>query len=319
MPNRLHRWNPFIIAAVLIVAVPLAIAAFPPEKPYDPRPLMPEAVKKADPNNYTFLVLGDTRGNAVFKLLMEKAMTHKPSFALLTGDQVRDGLDKEYDSLDGQFAPFARTMPLWPCYGNHDARNPANYEKFFGMTDKRYSFDFHNARFIGVESLSNAAAIEKPELEWLEKQLDEGKKAGKLLFVWMHGPAYSVGEKMEITNQPCDFTRLCVKYGVTAVFAGHDHIYYRTKRDGVTHMIQGVAGAPIYTIKRKSFAQRDDVWWGGTGKKQWTLYTPAGGEQVMNIHMFLFTTITVQGGKVSGKTLTHDNQPIDEFVLREGK
>ena len=38
---------------------------------------------------------------------------------------------------------------------------------------------------------------------------------------------------------------MMVKYGVRAVFAGHNHIYYHTTKDGVEYYISGGAGAPL--------------------------------------------------------------------------
>lgn len=317
MAKRLSVRLSVLALFALAVALPV-VWAFPPEKPFDPRPVTEAAAKKLTEDKYTFLVLGDSRANPVFKLLMEKAQELKPGFALLTGDQVRDGQEKEYDSVAQQLEPFARTMGIWPCYGNHDSRNPAAYEKFFGMKEKHYSFDFRNARVIGFEAQSSAATTEKAELEWLEKQLEEGKKAGKMLFLWQHGPAYTVGEKMEVANKPCAVTALCEKYGVVADFAGHDHIYYRTKRNNINYIVQGVGGAPIYRLKRTADAVPGDVWWGGSAKKQWVLHN-AQGDKTMDQHVFLYTAVTVDGAKVTGKTMTHDGDVIDEFVLREGK
>ena len=52
------------------------------------------------------------------------------------------------------------------------------------------------------------------------------------------------------------------KYNVTAVFSGHDHIYYRTKRNGTNYIISAGAGASIYPLKRESDALDGDVYYG---------------------------------------------------------
>jgi hypothetical protein len=36
------------------------------------------------------------------------------------------------------------------------------------------------------------------------------------------------------------------KHGVKLVFQGHDHLYYRTVRSGITYVVTGGGGAPLY-------------------------------------------------------------------------
>ncbi|MGB9587887.1 MAG: hypothetical protein ACPL7O_06860, partial [Armatimonadota bacterium] len=42
------------------------------------------------------------------------------------------------------------------------------------------------------------------------------------------------------------FPDLAKKYGITAIFSGHDHTYERSLRDGVHYIVTGGGGAPTY-------------------------------------------------------------------------
>ena len=52
------------------------------------------------------------------------------------------------------------------------------------------------------------------------------------------------------------------KYKVKAVFSGHDHIYYRTKRNSTYYIISAGAGASIYALQREKDAIAGDVLYG---------------------------------------------------------
>jgi hypothetical protein len=43
------------------------------------------------------------------------------------------------------------------------------------------------------------------------------------------------------------------------IFGGHDHLYYRTKRDGIVYVVTGGGGAPLYDPTNKQYAIAGDV------------------------------------------------------------
>jgi hypothetical protein len=73
-----------------------------------------------------------------------------------------------------------------------------------------------------------------------------------------------------------------VKYKVTAVFSGHEHMYIRKNVDGVNYIITGGGGAPLY-------AKDED-----------------GG-----FHHFVH--MTVDGNRVSGEVLDMNRKIRDRF------
>ncbi|MCE5325875.1 MAG: metallophosphoesterase [Planctomycetaceae bacterium] len=320
MPGPLSRFRSLLISAAIGVAllVPALALAFPPAKPFDPRVVMAQRQKDVNVDDFTFVVMGDSKCNPGFSTLLQRAADLKPSHVLFIGDMVVSAVAPNYDLLEKQLAPFGRNIPLWPCVGNHDvgglnARQFPLYVTFWGIDSKHYSFDVGNARFITLDAA--VAQPTKGELTWLEGQLAEGQKAGKHLFLWQHMPCYTIGVKTkhEIPGCPTAFTKLCTKYGVVADFAGHDHSYYRTRRDGVTYIIQALGGAGIYEGKRLGESIEGDSYVIGTGGGSTKIHTAAGDKTAP--YQFMLTAIRVQGKRVTGKTITSSGEVIEEFTL----
>ena len=130
-----------------------------------------------------------------------------------------------------------RKYPMWATVGNHEEYGGddgmENFTNFFGMEKAMYSFKYGNAKFI---ALPWPRVSEDPEkLEWLEKELKSAR--GKHIFIYRHRPHYTVGSKpyVDVEGAETVTTKLYDKYKVAAVFSGHDHIYYRTKRNETSY------------------------------------------------------------------------------------
>lgn len=240
------------------------------QNPYNPEPKM--AVLKADliKNQVSmhFLVFGDSKGSKHFPDVLKRADSLKPDFCITTADLVNKGAGssgvKDYDLLDSMGGWFMRKYPMWPTVGNHEEAGGddgiENFTNFFGMEKAMYSFEYGNAKFIALPwpKLKN----DTTKLKWLENEL---KTAGeKHIFIYKHRPHYTVGRKSysDVEGKATATTKLYDKYKVKAVFSGHDHIYYRTKRNSTHYIISAGAGAPIYELKREKDAIDGDVLYG---------------------------------------------------------
>src|SRR5437867_4265263 len=80
------------------------------------------------------------------------------------------------------------------------------------------------------------------QLTWMEKELQNSKADWKLCYFHhalytssaCHGPA----TELRLVLEP-----LFIKYGVQVAFAGHEHVYERTKpQNGITYFVEGAAG-----------------------------------------------------------------------------
>ncbi len=243
--------------------------------PYNPIPKM-ELLRKKNGENVDkmhFLVFGDSKGTEFFKQVLSRADSLNPEFCLTTADLVKKGGGergkKDYEQLDKDGGWFMKKYPMWPTVGNHESFGGddamRNFSNFFGIEHDLYSFEYGNAKFI---------ALPWPKIKDDEKRLalfeHELKSAnGKLIFVFKHRPHYDVGSKPyeDVEGTETAVTKLYDKYKVTAVFSGHDHIYYRTKRNATSYIISAGAGAPIYRLKREKDAIKGDVYYGRRWKE----------------------------------------------------
>jgi len=159
-------------------------------------------------------------------------------------DQTAD-IERMWDSFDAAWRQFA--MPAKIVAGNHDIWNAASntiYRRRYG--DPTYSFDMASCHFIVLNSddaPNDVDYIRGKQLEWLKDDLEAHKDAAHI-FVFLHKPLWTSDARQ--SNWKADVHPLLVKYGVDAVFAGHDHRYQEYGPfDGVRHFIAGGGGAEL--------------------------------------------------------------------------
>ena len=238
--------------------------------PYNPQPKM-EALKIEKGDDQTkihFLVFGDSKGSIHFPDVLKRADSLKPDFCITTADLVNKGAGRrgeiDYALLDSMGGWFMRKYPMWPTVGNHEEsggdNGVENFTNFFGMEKAMYSFEYGNAKFIALPWPK--INEDSTKLDWLENELKSAQ--GKHIFIYKHRPHYTVGRKSysDVEGEPTATTKLYDKYKVTAVFSGHDHIYYRTKRNSTHYIISAGAGATIYALQREKDAISGDVLYG---------------------------------------------------------
>lgn len=284
------------------------------DDPYNPEPLMEilKAKTGEDPTEIEFLVFGDSKGSKYLEGVLKCADALNPDFCLTTGDLVNKGGGKkgkrDYKLLDKMGGWFLRKYPVWPTMGNHEElggeNGVDNFTTFFGMNKDRYSFEYGNAKFI---ALPFTKINKNPEmLKWLENELKTAK--GKHIFIYKHRPNYTVGKKSydDVEGSETETTKLYDKYKVKAVFSGHDHIYYRTKRNTTNYIISAGAGAPIYPLDREKDAIKDDVYYGErpaeelkNGIAPYKFHAADGTITDLPIAMYYVLSVKIKGDKVS--------------------
>ena len=311
--------------------------------PYDPRPGM-EKLKKENvviksngdfklKKSMHFLVFGDSKGSERMQKVLNIANQNNPQFCLTTADLVNKGAGKIglelYKNLDKDSGWFFRKYPTWPTIGNHEvydknykinektyASGVKHFGDFFGITDPYYSFTYGNAKFIALDWIKVSKSPER--LEWLEKELKEAQ--GKFIFIFKHRPYYTVGSKSykDIEGKTTEITKLYSKYKVTAVFSGHDHLYYRTLRDGVNYIISAGAGASVYKLKRESDAIPGDSYYGRkVENKEEFKFHPAKGEDVtFNEAMYYILSVKIKGKKVTFEMIDTNGKVWDKFTFK---
>jgi hypothetical protein len=201
----------------------------------------------AQGSSLTFMVLGDTRtGHAAHQSVVDKMLDlGPPSFYLHTGDLVANGSDRsQWDTFLDIEHDLMQVSTLYPALGNHE-RNHPNYFDVLNPPGPWYSFDSGDAHFVclQVDGYGNYAPG-GAQYEWLASDLAGTLKPWK--FVFFHIPPYSSGGHGSDLNVRQALGPLFEQYGVTIVFNGHNHGYERSVANGVTYIVTGGGGAPLY-------------------------------------------------------------------------
>ncbi|MCL5977709.1 MAG: metallophosphoesterase [Nitrospirae bacterium] len=225
------------------------------------------AITQPSANEITFIVFGDFRTSLrdkayhnIFEQMLREVNTVSPSLIISTGDayygyggsmqRFKNEIDYFLSKVKGLDIPFFNTI------GNHevagDSERASYAEKRFGRLYG--SFDFGNSHFIilNTDEVGKEGTISGEQLKWLEKDLETNKNAENI-FVFMHRPMFSVTDPELIAGKSFkdrgnrDYLHsLFNRYKVKAVFAGHEHIFSDTVKDGVRYLITGGAGSPLY-------------------------------------------------------------------------
>jgi 3',5'-cyclic AMP phosphodiesterase CpdA len=253
------------------------------------------------PPTFSFAVLGDNRAgdpacDAVYQKLIAHVAERRPDLVMNTGDQI----DKPGNV--GHWKRFfessqAVTAPYFLTVGNHDvhpevAGSEETYKAQVDLPGNElyYSFVAWNALFIVLDSYRKGEdkKIAGEQFTWLEGVLAASKQ--KLRFVFVHHPLFPEQGKGKHHGNSLDRYKddrdrlhaLFVKYGVTMVFAGHEHLYLRRTVDGIPYIITGGGGAPLYA---------DDL----------------------NGGFYHYVRMTVDGGRVSGEVVDLNGKIRDVF------
>lgn len=223
------------------------------------------------PESYRIITVGDVRSQpAEWGRVSRRIVEHESDalFMIGTGDYPSDG--RKYPLWILQFFRPARDLlariPLWPAIGNHEATRPAGStkeenSKYFSLfelpgNEHWYRVDYHLLTLLIVDSNSHCDPASE-QYKWLRSQL-RSRRARYTLVAFHHAP-YTSGPhgKVELDGTPKEWpldegqrflVPLFEMYGVDLVLNGHDHLYERSEKDGLTYIVTGGGGAPLYKV-----------------------------------------------------------------------
>ena len=223
-----------------------------PAKPPAAAPAAAVAVSKVDlPNqdgSLKFGVMGDfgTGNRQQYELAEQMALAHDkfPFEIMLTvGDNIY-GSDGPADFARKFEVPYKRLLDakvkFYASLGNHDSRQQSVYAPFNmgGKTYYTFKGPHEDVRFFALES----SYLDLPQIQWLEKELRDSNEKWKIAY--FHHPLYSSGGRhgSDLPKRKV-LEPLFIKYGVSVVFAGHDHVYERIKpQNGIAYFVVGSSG-----------------------------------------------------------------------------
>jgi predicted phosphodiesterase len=242
--------GPGVIAAAMPTAMAQAPAAAAPAAagPYG-LPLADGSVR--------FLVMGDTgRGDdGQYQTADQMVAAHAKfpyTFVIMVGDNIY-GADAPADYASKFEKPYKvledAGVKFYAALGNHDNPNQRFYKLFSMGGERFYTFRASpgglgkltsgGVRFFALDS----NYIDKPQLDWLEKELAGSGSDWKIAF--FHHPLYSSGKTHgSALESRAVLEPIFQKYGVSVVLTGHDHIYERIKpQNGIQHWVVGSSGS----------------------------------------------------------------------------
>jgi predicted phosphodiesterase len=198
-------------------------------------------------NSVRFAAIGDMgTGEAPQYAVAERMVTVRQQFpfefVIMLGDNLyRGSKPKDYETkFELPYKPLLDAgVKFYAALGNHDNPNERFY-KLFNMNGQNYfTLKKGNVRFFVLDS----NYMDPKQLDWLEKQLrDAGATDWKICY--FHHPLYSSGKTHGSSNELRKLLEpLFIKYGVDAVFSGHDHVYERvTPQKGIYYFTEGSSG-----------------------------------------------------------------------------
>lgn len=198
-----------------------------------------------------FAVMGDngTGEPAQYEVARQMAAFHAEfpfDFVIMLGDNIY-GADAPADMRAKFETPYKPLLDEGVTFhaslGNHDNPNQRFY-KPFNMGGQRY-YTYRapkggDVRFFVLDT----DYVDKAQLDWLEKELAASNSAWKIAY--FHHPLYSSAKfHGSALESRAVLEPLFVKYGVHAVFSGHDHVYERTKpqKGGIVYWVSGAGGS----------------------------------------------------------------------------
>jgi Calcineurin-like phosphoesterase len=193
-----------------------------------------------------FVAIGDTgtgteQQHELARLMVGYRRTFPYEFVLMMGDNMYGG-EKPAD-FKAKFENVYQELldnkvTFYASLGNHDESNQRFYDHFNMKGEEYYRIKKGNVAFYAL----NSNYMDKRQLKWFEDELAKDDSEWKIAF--FHHPPYSSGKKHGSSSSLREVVEpLFLKYGVNAVFAGHEHFYERVKpQKGIYYFITGAGG-----------------------------------------------------------------------------
>jgi 3',5'-cyclic AMP phosphodiesterase CpdA len=206
----------------------------------------PDVPLPGEPASLKFAVIGDNGTGTPPQYDVGRQMAAARGrfpfeFVIMLGDNMY-GRQQPQDFVDKFERPYAALLqagvPFFATLGNHDDQNNRFYKGFNMAGERYYTFARKGIRFFVFDS----NLMDKAQIAWIESKLQQSPERWKICY--FHHPLYSNGGRhgsdveLRVVLEP-----LLVRYGVSVVFSGHEHVYERIRpQKGITYFVDGSSG-----------------------------------------------------------------------------
>jgi 3',5'-cyclic AMP phosphodiesterase CpdA len=288
-----NRYAAFVSPAVLLAGFAVWN---PTAQPGAPQQAGAPLTAVARPQSLKFAVVGDAGDGGqpqydVGRQMWTARATFPFEFVIALGDNMygRQGPQDFVTKFEKPYEPLlAAGVRFFGALGNHDSQENRFYPGFNMAGERFYTFVRQDVRFVVLDT----NLLDPKQLAWAEDTLKAAPEAWKI--VYFHLPLYSDGGRhgsnveLRVLLEP-----LLVRYGVSVVFAGHEHIYDRTvPQKGITYFVEGSSGQ-----LRKGDLHRSAL-------------TAAGFDQDRT-----FMLVELKGDEMSFRTISRTGVTVDSGVI----
>ena len=240
---------------MLIAVLALALAGHLRVAQADPRAVAPQtaSASKLDiriplqEKSVRFAVIGDSgtgdrAQNEVAQRMEAYRQATKFDFVIMLGDNIY-GSHSPKDFVKKFEQPYKPLLDagvkFYASLGNHDDPDDERLYKPFNMGGERYyAFRKGEAAFFALDS----NYMDPKQLSWLDQNLKNSQGTWKICF--FHHPLYNDGRHHGAdADLRTQVLPLFQRYGVNAVFSGHEHVYQRIKpENNIYYFVLGNSG-----------------------------------------------------------------------------
>ena len=203
-------------------------------------------------NRLRFTVLGDwgTGDNAIGSIASQIMSAHQATpldLVIAAGDNIYpDGSGRRF--VKGFEQPFAALLKeqvkFHAVLGNHDVRDGRSDQCQYPLFNMGGQCYYTLTKCDGLVDffMLDSTDFDRTQSAWTEQALKASTAKWKIAV--FHHPLYSSGNTHGSTfGLRKQLEPLFIKYGVRAVFSGHDHTYERTKlQHGIQYFVTGAGG-----------------------------------------------------------------------------
>lgn len=213
--------------------------------------------KEKPKDEFSFAIIGDTKGTGTFEEIAEKLKKEDLSFAVNLGDFVSKGTEYYHAWFRAEYATEINfPFPMFMVVGNHDVDPDqfpiSTFEKLYGPSV--FSFPYQGCLFVFLRILPKPYSIE-PNLEFLKRLISQNpSKRYRHIFVFMHIPPHvSRDIKSRRLEKEDELVSLLNELHPTYVIGGDYHGYAHFEQNEIVYLVSGGGGARLKDSKYGAF------------------------------------------------------------------